>query len=488
MTVNDEDLTVARHLAAEVREAAGRRRTWRKVTTLLDLFGQHRLTPSVRARMAEALTEAGLDAEPPIEELDRYQTVRLTVSGDGDRPVGADKAASPTSGTSPSGGILSLEAWGPGQAPRRVSLAEASSTQDPVWVDIDADSAHPQEIYDLMAPLCGESLTREMVDDLVDADPLPKVRRYSDDGKVRSVSSIEVTACELEAEPTSASTAGALVFQLVEFLCFDRWLVTCWHRRRVYRGAEEVAEEDPRGHKVTIRRVAERWLEGPAKTASDLGILVLQELADSYGPARRALYAWLESWELDFYRREDSAERATLIDLRGLQAEFRRRLNALNQPRDKAERAWFYGVTDASAAERVDILVDRSLKDLRELSEELRSAFDVVQSQSTARQLAFAQRQQDQTKGLQQKLELITAVLLVPTLVAGIFGANTYLPGKEQTLGFELMLVLMVVGAVSAYIVVRAPRKRAERAAREASMGRQDGERPEDVTADSRPA
>jgi Mg2+ and Co2+ transporter CorA len=470
MTVSGEDLAVAQALASEVREAAGRRRTWRKVTTLLDLFGQYRLTPSVRARMAEALRAAGLEAEPPIEELDRYQTVRLTVDDNGDRPVErTQEEATPTSGASPSGGILGVEEWRPAQAPRQISMARASSTQGPVWVDIDADSADPQEIYDLLAPLCGSSLTPEMIDDLVDADPLPKVRRYSDDGRVRSVSSVEVTACEPEAEATTASTAGALVFQLVEFLCFDRWLITCWHRRRVYRGAEEVAEEDPRGHEVTIRRVAERWLDGPATTASDLGILVLQELAESYGPARRELYAWLESWELDFYRREDSAERATLIDLRGLQAEFRRRLNALNQPRHKAEHAWFYGVTDVPAAERVDILVDRSLKDLRELSEELRSAFDIVQSQSTARQLALAQRQQDQTKGLQQKLELITAVLLVPTLVAGIFGANTYLPGKEQTLGFELMLVLMVVGAVSAYMVVRAPRKRAERAASEES-------------------
>jgi Mg2+ and Co2+ transporter CorA len=468
MAVSEVDLAVAQDLAAEVREGAGRRRTWRKVTTLLDLFGQYRLTPSVRARMAEALRAAGLDAEPPIEELDRYQTVRLTVSENGHPSIEAVEEAI-TATRAPSGGIFGVEAWAPSSAPRQISLSEASSVEHPVWVDIDADSADPQEIYATLAPLCGASLTPEMVDDLVDADPLPKVRRYSDDGKVRSVSSVEVTACEPEAEDASASTAGALVFQLVEFLCFDRWLITCWHRRRVYRGAEEVSEEEPHGHEVTLRRVTERWVDGQAQTASDLGILVLQELAESYAPARRELYAWLESWELDFYRREDSAERATLIELRGLQAEFRRRLNALNQPRDKAERAWFYGVTDVSAAERVDILVDRSLKDLRELSEELRSAFDVVQSQSTARQLALAQRQQDQTKGLQQKLELITAVLLVPTLVAGIFGANTYLPGKEKSLGLQVMLVLMVVGAVGAYLVVRAPRKRAERAASEDS-------------------
>src|SRR5918912_880086 len=75
------DSEVAARLAREV-EASVNATTWRKVTTLLDLFGAYRLTDDVRARMAAAIAAAGLDAKPPITDVERYETVRLSVRGD----------------------------------------------------------------------------------------------------------------------------------------------------------------------------------------------------------------------------------------------------------------------------------------------------------------------------------------------------------------------------------------------------------------------
>src|SRR5918911_1649874 len=81
------DGEIAARLAGEV-ESSVNATTWRKVTTLLDLFGAYRLTDDVRSRMAAAIAAAGLDAKPPITDVERYETVRLSTRGDatnGDR-------------------------------------------------------------------------------------------------------------------------------------------------------------------------------------------------------------------------------------------------------------------------------------------------------------------------------------------------------------------------------------------------------------------
>src|SRR3954451_16704731 len=56
--------------------------TWRKTTTLLDLFGAYRLTTEVRERIAAALDGAGLIAKPPISEVQRFESVRLALDED----------------------------------------------------------------------------------------------------------------------------------------------------------------------------------------------------------------------------------------------------------------------------------------------------------------------------------------------------------------------------------------------------------------------
>src|SRR2546423_9897632 len=58
--------------------------TWRKMTTLLDLFGAYRLTTNVRERIAMALAEAGLDPKPAIGDAERFETIRLSVHEESD--------------------------------------------------------------------------------------------------------------------------------------------------------------------------------------------------------------------------------------------------------------------------------------------------------------------------------------------------------------------------------------------------------------------
>jgi len=67
----DRMQAAASQLATQVTEAeeAGRRRSWRKVTTLLAAFGVGRLTPGVRDAVGAALYEARLTCEPAMERM-----------------------------------------------------------------------------------------------------------------------------------------------------------------------------------------------------------------------------------------------------------------------------------------------------------------------------------------------------------------------------------------------------------------------------------
>jgi Mg2+ and Co2+ transporter CorA len=48
----------------------------------------------------------------------------------------------------------------------------------------------------------------------------------------------------------------------------------------------------------------------------------------------------------------------------------------------------------------------------------------------------------------------------VPTLIAGVFGSNTQIPGQGEWWGFGLLVLLMVAGATGAWLLFRAGRRR----------------------------
>jgi Mg2+ and Co2+ transporter CorA len=204
-----------------------------------------------------------------------------------------------------------------------------------------------------------------------------------------------------------------------------------------------------------LKAVALGWRTNGWETAGDLGLAVLTELAATYTSAGRTLFAWHEAWELDFYRRKHATEIETLHDLRQLGARFRVQLEALNQPgmsRDP-RLVWFSHVSEDSAAERADDLIDRALANLRSFSEVLRTSTDLVATMSFSEQ----SRRSEQ---FQEFATLVAAVLLVPTLVAGIYGANTRLPGEHDWSGFVVMLLAMVISAVATFGFIRVWRRR----------------------------
>jgi hypothetical protein len=458
---NSDALTAAA-LAEQVRASADGV-TWRKTTTLLDLFGAYRLTTEVRARVGKALAEAGLIAKPPISDVQRFETLRLALDEDRDGlPDEPEGGRSRTmSRLLPIDDVLEVTEWRPGKPPEQKTLFECAPTTDAVrWFHIDVVHSEPDMIFGALAPIC-PGLTEQMVVDLFTVDPRPYVHSYDDEPNLRMVSAFAVSADESEegASDADCSKAGALVFQLVEMLAGDGWMITCWHRSKRYHGAEEIAEGPPAGREEVLHGVERWWLQGGLSTAGDLATLVLHELVLTYPSASRVMNSWLEQWELDFHRRFDKTERHTLIDVRSLLVELEERLRAIERPEADAEDSWFTGLSSNKWAERVQRLMDRALKDLDSIHGTLRASLDLLGVHSAAQQLRLAQDQAHQSERLQGALALVTSVLLVPTFIAGFFGANTQVPGQGKWWGFLLMVVLMVIGATGTWLLIR-PRRR----------------------------
>jgi hypothetical protein len=457
----NDDAAIAAALAAQVAASADGV-TWRKTTTLLDLFGAYRLTTDVRERIAAALEGAGLDPKPPIADVQRFETVRLSVHED-DEEAGDHRGRSRTmSRLLPIDDVLEVSEWRPGQPPNRCQLFTLSPDRDAVrWFHVDVIHSEPDMIFEALDPIC-PGLTEQMIVDLFTVDPRPYVHSYTDEPNLRMVSAFAVHADESEegASDADASKAGALVVQLVEMLAGDGWMITCWHRSKRYEGAEEIEEGPPLGRDDVLRGVERWWSQGGLSTAGDLATLVLHELVLTYPSAARVMNSWLEQWELDFHRRFEKTERHTLIDVRSLLAELEERLRAIERPEADAADSWFTGFSTDKWPERVQRLLERSLSDLESIHATLRSSLDLLAVHATAQQLRLAQEQAAQQEKLQGALALVTSVLLVPTLIAGAFGANTMIPGQGKWWGFVLMAILMVLGAAGTWLLIRPRRRR----------------------------
>jgi hypothetical protein len=89
--------------------------------------------------------------------------------------------------------------------------------------------------------------------------------------------------------------------------------------------------------------------------------------------------------------------------------------------------------------------------------------------------------QQESAERLQGYLGKVTGLVLVPTLVAGLFGANTQLPGLGSWMGFEIMLILMVLSAIAVYLAIHKLSESGSAADTLTRIGRTDIRRPKEL-------
>ncbi len=293
-----------------------------------------------------------------------------------------------------------------------------------------------------------------MLDELLTPDEIPENRRWHD-GDVRLASSFAVHAPEAQdggaAKPFVTQSAEA-VYEPVELLAGEGWLITSWHGACQYRGAELVERDiSPVSRDELLPAVAKRWAKRGDGNAGDLGVLVMHELALTYAPTHRRFYTELENWELRLHKSEggngelSEDDERRLKDLWGGRARLRDWLNPLNIPglRSDADKAWL-PATDHEAVIAVDDRVDKALAALSSLGETLRSSFNLLH-------IKKMEAQRERNEGFQRRVEILATIFLVPTLIVGFYGANTWVPGEHRQWGFLVMVAAIVA---LTYIVV----------------------------------
>ncbi|HKP88599.1 MAG TPA: CorA family divalent cation transporter [Thermoleophilaceae bacterium] len=345
--------------------------------------------------------------------------------------------------------VRSASAWVPGEPPG--ALEELTTPVGPGtvwWYDLDPDADDPAEVARVLAPVC-PGLTVEMVEELLEPDTEPEGRSFDERIRLASSFAVEVRGPGGDDRRGQVQGAGELVFQPVELLSSDSWLLTCWHERRTFVGAVEQRRHEaaePPG--VVVENVARRWAGGRGRNAGDLGVLVMHELALGYVPAYRALAGWLEDWEMGMYL-QDEPDRATFAQIWGSMAVLRDWINPLNRSdlREDLDKAWLCA-TDAEIAVAVDNRVNKALAGLRELAQSLRAALQLLHVEQNEKRREEAER-------VQRRIELAAAAFLIPTLIVGFYGANTWVPGQGSHLGFWAMVGVLVVFTVFGLVMVR---------------------------------
>jgi CorA-like Mg2+ transporter protein len=365
------------------------------------------------------------------------------------------------------GFIRSATAWVPGAQPAPL---EGGATAEPGalrWYDLDPGLADVESVVRELGQAC-PGLTAEMVEDLLQPDEEPEGKSFSDRIRLASSFAVEARGPGGTGRRGEAQDAGELVFQPVELLSGDGWLLTCWHPRRTFVGATELPDHEP-AHPPDglFENVARRWAAGTGTSAGDLGVLAMHELALGYVPAYRALAGWLEDWEMGMYLQEEP-DRETFARLWGSMAVLRDWINPLNRSdlRSDIDRAWLCA-TDRDMVVAVDTRVNKALGGLRELAQSLRAALQLLHIEQNEKRREEAER-------VQRRIELAAAAFLIPTLIVGFYGANTWVPGQGKHSGFWVMVVVLVLFTVFGLVMVRRWQGQQKRAAEEVARERRE--------------
>jgi len=358
--------------------------------------------------------------------------------------------------------------WDPEGRPRSCGLDQIEGGNGFPWFELVCGVGESTEVFGVLRNHC-PGLTLQMLEDLLTPDDIPDGKHYAD-GAIQLASTFSVAAERDDDAPTRWGTpqkVGRLAFQPVEIVAGDEWLISCWHPTRIFAGTEKVDDGPADSAEAVFRDVVERWCGGRKGSPADLGVAVMHELALTYVPTQRELVLWLEDWEMTLYRTDEKADEGELTDLWGLMAMMRKWLTPLNRPglRKDIAKAWL-PATDHEAVVEVDDRVDKALDGLAKLSETLRQAFGLLHVEQTEEQ-----RQREEKSA--RRLETLAAVFLVPTLVVGFYGANTWVPGQNRHWGFWVMVGVLILLSFGTMFGLRVRREHRSEDRSRAELGAQ---------------
>lgn len=330
------------------------------------------------------------------------------------------------------------------------------------WFDIN-NAAKPEAVFEQLEPHC-LGLELEMVADLLSPDTNPESFHWNG-GEIRLASTFGVyppPGPDGTSWSRRVERSPQAVYQAVEILAGRSWLISRWHDAWLYRGAKrEGGAMPPVGRSELLEEVSKRWSETGGTDAGDLGVLAMHELALTYSPAQRHFQSVLEAWELDLYKTGSDADDALTSSLeprlhelwnaRARLCDWLSPLNVAGLNRD-LDKAWL-PVSEHREVKAVDERIDRALDELARLGDILRDSFHLLH-------IKKSEAQREHQDRLQRRVEIVATALLVPTLIVGFFGANTWVPGEHRHSGLTLMLIAMAVLTTIALAVLWASHRR----------------------------
>ena len=178
--------------------------------------------------------------------------------------------------------IRQASAWVPQRAPEPLPLQDLEESDALRWVDIYGGDLSNGEVLALLAPVCRGGLTEKMVRDLITPQRFAAGGSYRDSDVV-VMSGFRIRHLRSGTDETEATNGDGSpsVFEPVQMLVGDDWLLSCWLPARVFRGMGDpvpVADDSSSGLYLAV---AKRWPTSNASTAEDLAKLVRRELSGS---------------------------------------------------------------------------------------------------------------------------------------------------------------------------------------------------------------
>ena len=376
-----------------------------------------------------------------------------------------------------------------------------------VWLDIDtpnkeADAHYAKQVLaDIENEIGSNHVRLDMVEGLLKEDTQPNLETFGvETGHVRGVSVVAAIAREHDPDRTGDDGSPKLLLQPVEMLVGRKWILSCWHNASVLGGddgAEEgrLLQEPFLSHVGRRLSVARETIPGAGEpTAGDVGVVLARTLIDTYEATYRMMERWLSDWEVDFSRLIKSAA-APDLKLQQIQistflhmaSEIHRRVKAFEHAtHSSVDRAWFPEMTaltidrvsenEPSQLEELKGGVNEALKNFGNVKVDVRTNMEQLVLQGSKALQETSAKLQKSSSEVENSLALITSLVLVPSLVVGMFGANTRLPGGGTWIGFELMLALMAVSGLVVFFYFyfkRSHPDRTRRFARDDSIRRE---------------
>jgi hypothetical protein len=180
--------------------------------------------------------------------------------------------------------IRQASAWLPGRSPEPLPLQDLEGSDGIRWVDIYGGDLARGDVLALFAPICRGKLKDKMVRDLITPERFASGGRYGD-SPVAISSAFRIR--HLHRGTNGSLNVGGKgvtsVFEPVQLLAGDGWLLSCWLPPRVFRGLGNPVDATEDSSNGIYLAVAQRWPTSSADSAEGLAALVRRQLAAASG-------------------------------------------------------------------------------------------------------------------------------------------------------------------------------------------------------------